>query len=102
MVSLLMLVWLLGANYFNLFVRRSEHFSRNEFRQIRPGMDVQDAISVLGKPILIRKSGGLVCKDCTAYYFLGDPPSWLPSFEEAWLLADNQGRIVQVVENAEP
>ena len=102
LVSLCALVWFVAANPLNLFVRRSDRFSMEKFRSIKPGMRFDDAISLLGKPIIVRKSGGLICKDCTAYHFLGDPPSWLLSYQEAWLLVNSRGQVVTTTVNSEP
>ncbi len=44
----------------------------------------------------------LVCEDCTAYHFPGDPPPWLISYQEAWLLVDSLGQVVIVNINSEP
>jgi hypothetical protein len=102
LLGLLGLLWLEAANPFNFFVRRSEHFSMKVFRGIQPGMHIEDAISLLGKPITVQKSAGLVCVDCTAYVFLGDPPPWLLCYQEAWLLVDSRGKVVNVTVNSEP
>jgi hypothetical protein len=101
-LSLLGLLWFGAANPFNLFVRRSEHFSLKVFQGIQPGTRIEDAISLLGDPIDVRKSAGLICEGCTAYTFLGDPPPWLLCYKEAWLLVDERGRIMTVTVNSEP
>jgi hypothetical protein len=94
--------WFGAANPFNFFVRRSAHFSMREFQSIQLGTRIEDAVSLLGEPIMVRKSAGLVCTGCTAYHFLGDPPPWVLSFQEAWLLVDTRGRVVTVTVNSEP
>jgi hypothetical protein len=73
-----------------------------EFLSIQPGTNITDAVKHLGTPINIVYSGhDLGCPHCEAYYFLGDPPQWLPSYQEAWLLVDH-GRVVTVTVNSEP
>jgi hypothetical protein len=72
------------------------------FREIQPGMRIDDAISLLGDPIDVQGSAGLMCEDCTAYTFLGDPSPWLISYQEAWLLVDSRGEVVTVTVNSEP
>ncbi len=99
---LLGLLWFGAANPFNFFVRRSVHFSMKVFQGIQPGMRIEDAISLLGEPVIVQKSAGLVCADCAAYVFLGDPPPWLLCYQEAWLLVDNRGKVVTVTVNSEP
>jgi hypothetical protein len=75
----------------------------NEFQAIKPGTRIEDAISRLGPPIrVVQTRYDLGCAGCTAYYFLGDPPGWLLSFQEAWLLVDASGRVVAVTVNSEP
>lgn len=102
-LGVLALVWLGIANPFNFFVRRSEHFSMKEFQAIKPGMRIEYATARLGTPIaVVRSRWDLGCPKCVAYYFLGDPPSWLVCFQEAWLLVDEHGRIVSVTVNTEP
>lgn len=101
-VSLIVVAWLGAANPFNLFVTRSDRFSMEEFRSIQPGTDIADAIKHLGKPInIVHGKDDLGCPNCEAYYFLGDPPRWLPSYQEAWLLVDRE-RVVTVTVNSEP
>lgn len=100
--ALFALAWFGAANPFNLFVRRSENFSKKRFMEIQPGARIEDAVSLLGEPIMVRKTAGLVCADCVAYHFLGDPSPWLLSYEEAWLVVDNRGQVVTVTFNREP
>jgi hypothetical protein len=103
LLSLIVLVWFGAANPLNIFVRRSDHFSMMEFQSIEPGTHIDDAITRLGPPIkVVRSRYDLGCPGCVAYYFLGDPPPWLISFEEAWLLVDTRGRVVTATVNSEP
>lgn len=102
-LGLLALAWFGAANPFNFFVRRSAHFSMNEFQSIEPGTRIEDAVSRLGAPIkIVRTKHDLGCAGCVVYYFLGDPPDWLLSFEEARLLVDTHGRVVTVTVQREP
>jgi hypothetical protein len=73
-----------------------------EFRSIQLGTDIADAVKRLGRPInIVHSDHDLGCPHCEAYYFLGDPPQWVPSYQEAWLLVDH-GRVVTVTVNSEP
>jgi hypothetical protein len=98
------LLWQVFANPFNLFVPQSDHFSMKSFRAIKPGTSVAEAINRLGKPIKVVKENRFDpdCPTCIAYCFMGEPPKWVIGFQEAWLIADRQGKIVQVFENTEP
>jgi hypothetical protein len=74
-----------------------------EFRAIKPGTRIEDAIARLGKPIdTVHSQYDLGCLGCTAYYFQGNPPPWLLSYQEAWLLVDSRGKVVTVTVNSEP
>lgn len=102
-LSLLGLLWFWAANHFNLFLRRSQHFSMETFRAIKPGTRIEDAIARLGEPVdVVRSKYDLGCPGCTAYYFQGNPPPWLVSYQEAWLLVDSRGEVVTVTVNTEP
>lgn len=103
LLAIIAFTWLGVANPFNFFVRRSADFSEEEFLAIKAGTRIEDAINQLGAPIqVVRSRRDLGCPGCVAYYFLGDPPSWLLSFQEAWLLVDRQGRVVTVTLHGEP
>lgn len=102
LLALIILAWFWAANPLNLFVRKSDRFSKEKFLSIQTSSNIRDAINLLGEPILVRKSLGLTCKNCMAYHFMGDPPRWLISYQEAWLLVDRQGRVVTVTLNSEP
>lgn len=98
------LLWLIFANPFNFFVPRSERFSMAQFRMFVPGSSISEAISVLGQPVAIvkRERPGSHCPSCVSYCFMGEPPDWVISFKEAWLVADQSGRVVRVFVNTEP
>lgn len=102
--SLVALLWLGIANPLNLFVPRSARFSQDRFRSIKPGTPIIEAIKLLGEPIKTVREDRFdpSCPACVSYCFMGEPPSWVVSFQEAWLVADQQGRIVRVFVNAEP
>jgi hypothetical protein len=102
LLVVIVLLWIGAANPLNLFVRRSAHFSMKKFESIQRGTKIEKAISLLGKPVIVRKTSGLICTDCTAYHFLGDPPPWLLCYREAWLLVDSHGRVVDAIVNSEP
>jgi hypothetical protein len=97
-------LWLGFANPFGLFVPRSERFSLSRFQTIKPGTAIAAAIKLLGKPVKVVKEGRFdpSCPTCLAYCFMGEPPKWVIGFHEAWLIADQHGKIVQVFENTEP
>lgn len=74
-----------------------------EFLLIEPGSNIDEAVAKLGEPIkIVRSDSGLGCPGCATYYFLGDPPQWLASFQEAWLVVDTRGRVVTATVNSEP
>jgi hypothetical protein len=97
-------LWVCFANPFNAFVPRSEHFSLSRFQTIGVGSSIAEAVRVLGKPIKVVKADGLdpSCPACVSYCFMGEPPKWGIGFQEAWLVADQQGRIVGAFLHREP
>lgn len=97
-------LWLGFANPLNLFVPRSERFSLSRFQTIESGSSIADAIQLLGEPIKVVKVDRFdpSCPACVAYCFMGEPPSWVIGFQEAWLIADQRGQIVQVFLHTEP
>jgi hypothetical protein len=100
---LVLVAWVFIANPMNFFVRRSDRFSFEEFESIKSGTRIEEAVARLGKPIaVVTGPDDISCPKCTAYYFLGDPPSWVLSFREAWLLVDTKGRVVAVTVYEEP
>ena len=98
------LAWFGFTNPLNLFVPRSERFSLSRFQTIETGSSISDAITLLGEPIKVVKRDRLdtSCRACIAYCFMGEPPNWVVGFQEAWLTADQQGKIVRVFLHAEP
>ena len=102
-IGLFLIIWIGLANPFNWFVRSSSKFTLKDFPAIQKGSRIEDAIARLGPPIaVVREGPALGCPDCSAYYFLGDPPPWLLSFREAWVLVDKQGWVVAETVNSEP
>jgi hypothetical protein len=96
-------VWVFIANPMNFFVRHFDRFSFSAFESIKTGARIEEAVARLGKPIsVVDSSDDLDCPKCTAYYFLGDPPAWVISFQEAWLLVDAKGRVVAVTVHEQP
>ena len=97
-------LWFGLANPINLFVPRSEHFSLSRFRKIEPGTSISDAIRLLGAPVKVVKQDRFdpSCPTCIAYCFMGEPPGWVIGFQEAWLITDQKGQIVQVILHTEP
>jgi hypothetical protein len=97
-------LWIDVANPFNFFVPRSARFTLNRFRSIRPSGSVVDAAKLLGEPTKVVKENRFdpECPACIEYCFMGEPPNWIVGFHEAWLVADQQGRVVRVFENTEP
>jgi hypothetical protein len=94
---------LVVANPLNFFVQESKHFSKRKFRSIATGTPVSAVVSLLGAPIKIVPSAPEAeCAGCAIYYFMGDPAPWLIGFEEAWLIVDSKGIVIQSVEHSEP
>lgn len=100
----LALLWLLVVNPFNFFVPQSERFSWSRFEEVKVGSSIAEVISDLGEPVKVvrRERLSTSCPNCVAYCFAGEPPSWIWGFKEAWLIADEQGRIVDVFVHTEP
>lgn len=97
------LLWMIIANPFNFFVHKSDRFSSASFRTIKPGTPISSAISLLGNPIEVMPlAPDADCFNCSIYYFMGNPAPWLVGFEEAWLIVDAKGTVVQAVEHSEP
>lgn len=98
------LLWFSFSNPLNLFVPRSEHFSLKRFQAIEPGTSITDAIKLLGEPIKVVEKDRFdpSCPTCVAYCFMGEPPNWVISFQEAWLIADERGQVVHVFLHTEP
>jgi hypothetical protein len=103
-VLLILLLALLIANPFNWFTRKSERFSRERFESVQPGMKTEELTALLGEPLRIMKPPipDPNCERCLTYYFLGDAPSWLPGFQEAWVYVDGQGIVKGKTWNVEP
>ena len=84
-------------------IERSESFSWGEFEAIEIGSPVDAAIVGLGDPLRIEKHSSVSdCPKCSSYFFLGNPPDWLPIYKEAWLVVDVRGKVVRRVTNLEP
>lgn len=103
-VAVWCLLWFGFANPFNFFVPQSVRFSLSRFQTIEPGTSVADAVKLLGEPIKVVKEDRFdpSCPTCIDYCFMGEPPNWVVGFKEAWLIADQQGRVVRVFVNTEP
>jgi hypothetical protein len=97
-------VYIFFANPWNWFVRRSDHFSEEKFLAIKPGISIEEVVKILGKPLRTIKIDADYgqCPSCTSYYFMGDPPDWLVSFKEAWILVSPDGKVRSTVLNLEP
>ncbi len=98
------LSWLFLANPFNLCVPQSEHFTMKKFKTFGPGNSIAQAISSLGDPVAVvrQEQWEVGCAGCVRYCFMGNPPSWIIGFQEAWLVADQNGAIVRSFVNTEP
>ncbi len=95
---------LIAMNPFNWFVKKADGFDMRLFRQIEPGMQAADVVKLLGEPIRI--SDIAVYKPSDAgkqyYYYMGDPPEWLVSYTEAWIIISPDGKVVRTIINLEP
>ncbi len=89
---------------FDWFLQRSDSFSVEKFLAVEPGDNLTEVVDLLGEPIFTTRDLPLYlgCKNCSAHYFLGDPPSWLIAHREAWVLVDSEGRVIQRILNEEP
>lgn len=98
------LLWLGLANPFNFFVPRSKNFSMQRFNSFRPGDSISAAVAALGTPVTAigADADDPDCPNCVRYCFLGEPPRWIVGFQEAWLVADPDGKIVRAFVNSEP
>ncbi len=110
LIMLFFLGCLLGAiifvllNPFNWFIKKADGFDLEVFRQIEPGMQVSEVIDLLGEPIRISEVGVYSDSDIgkQAYYYMGDPPDWLASFVEAWVVIGPDGKVLHTIINHEP
>lgn len=98
------LLWLGIANPFNFFVPRSENFSMQKFKSFGAGDSISAAVATLGAPVatIVADAADSDCPSCVRYCFLGEPPRWVIGFQEAWLIADQDGKIVRSFFNTEP
>jgi hypothetical protein len=103
MLLVVMVVFLI-ANPFNWFTHQSERFSREKFESVHTGMTKQELIKLLGEPLRIMAPAipDPECERCMTYYFMGDAPSWLPGFQEAWVYVDGNGIVRDKTWNVEP
>ena len=89
-------------NPLDFFVPKSSKFSWTKFRELRPGSRLDEAIESLGAPVKVGTAQDSSCPNCRYHIFLGDPPWWLLSHREAWVVTNEAGEVVQVLENSEP
>lgn len=96
-------IMILG-NQFNATVQRSERFTIAKFMEITEGDSIEKVISSLGEPIEIKLADPEFssCKDCSYYYFEGNPADWLISYREAWVIVKPDGIVKQRILHAEP
>ena len=91
------------VNPANILTQGSERFSRSEFDRIKAGDTVESVVESLGEPLEIRNASPIgACSDCRVYLFLGEAPMWVFRYEEAWVLVDDRGLVVQKVQTSEP
>ncbi|MEO7417874.1 MAG: hypothetical protein ABI163_12500 [Thermoanaerobaculia bacterium] len=102
--SVVALLWFGIANPFNFFVPRSSRFSTSGFREIKLGTPIGEVVKLLGEPVKVVKGNRFdpACVGCVAFCFMGEPPGWVVSFQEAWIIADQRGHVVRVFFHAEP
>lgn len=100
----LLFALLILVNPLNLFVRKSSRFTEEAFDSVKPGMQKEELVRVLGEPLKIAeiRTPYYRCEGCSIYYFMGDPPEWLVSYEEAWVYVGPEGTVREKIWNAEP
>lgn len=92
------------ANPLNLFVKKSHRFTEEAFDSVKIGMQKEELVKLLGEPLKITeiRTPYYRCENCSIYYFMGDPPEWLVSYEEAWVYVGPEGTVREKIWNAEP
>lgn len=97
-------LYLLIANPFNLFTKKSSRFSEKKFLSINSGENISRAIEILGQPLHVERVDESLadCSGCKVYYFMGDPPQWLVCYKEAWMMVGPDERIKWTILNLEP
>lgn len=95
---------LLVANPLNWFVKKSPDFSRERFESVQAGMTAESLVDLLGEPVRITEPEipDQECEGCLTYYFMGDPPQWLPGHQEAWVYVGPDGLVKDKVWHTEP
>jgi hypothetical protein len=94
------------VNPFNWGVQRSEHFTQEKFDSIRMGESIGEVTKDLGRPIGVTNRVGFpgICREgeCAIYTFTGKASRWVLSYKEAWVVVNQQGRVVHTVMYNEP
>jgi hypothetical protein len=90
-------------NPLDLFVPRSAKFEWALFREVRQGQTITEVVAMLGEPVQVGEAQAHTgCPKCKFQVFQGNPPWWLVSYREAWVITDENGVVTQVIENSEP
>jgi hypothetical protein len=93
---------LIFGNPFNIAVQSSDKFTVAKFLSIGEGDTIAEVMELLGEPIRVERADPSDCKDCTFYYFEGNPARWLVAYREAWVLVGPDGIVKQRILHSEP
>ncbi len=74
------------------------------FQLVKPGMQAVDVVRLLGEPIRISDVEVYKPSDVGLqnYYYMGDPPQWLMSYTEAWVIIGPDEKVLRTTVNFEP
>jgi hypothetical protein len=103
-LPVLSVIYILVANPFNFFTKKSSRFSEEKFLSVKSGDSIAQVIDVLGEPLYIKEVEDRFadCLGCKVYYFMGSPPSWLIFFKEAWIMVGPDGKVRWTILHLEP
>lgn len=94
------------ANPFNWGVRKSSQFSLRRFARIKPGMMIEQATDLLGQPVqVVNGTEPPLCPPpsvCRNFIFADNAKSWVVAYKKAWVIVDEDGRIVNTLLYEEP
>jgi hypothetical protein len=94
------------ANPFNWGVRKSARFSFRRFTRIERGMTVEQAIVLLGQPLhVVNGIEPPLCPSpstCRNFVFADEAKPWVVAYKKAWVIVDQNGRVVNTLLYEEP
>lgn len=90
------------GNPLNIAVQSSDKFTVAKFLSVGEGDKIDEVVALLGEPIRVERAEPSDCKQCTFYYFEGNPAGWLVAYREAWVLVGSDGIVKQRVLHSEP